>query len=142
MTYFYLTNDSILTFFSSDLVNGSIVDEFKRNGINFFVVSKFFMNFYLLWWFVLFGFFIAVLKKLKNFKDMPLSDWLILFTILYISGISSFISFGHSRFRTAIQIFIILWSADAWLSIAKKLKLLYLSRTKNNFLNPRKNLLM
>lgn len=120
--YFYLANDSIFTFFSDRFSADSILSEFKKNGIDFFVISKFFLNFYLIWWFALAGFIAAVLRKLKNPKEINISEWLILFTMAYIGGISCFISIGHSRFRTAIQAFIILWSAKEWLFISEKIK--------------------
>lgn len=121
--FFYFSNDSIFASFSHDLQHGSMLRQFKEQGLSFQVLSKILLRFYLIWWFVLFGFFIYIFKKLKNPKQANISDWAILFTILYIGGVSAFVSFGFPRFRIAIQVFIILWSATAWVELAEKLKI-------------------
>ncbi|GEM_PF-4623782 len=121
---FYLSNASVLVFLflPSDAFYISVLQQLKQRKVSSQVILKFLLNFYPIWWLVLLGFFLNVMKKIANPRSTQISDWFILATILYIGGIASFISLGYARMRTPIEPFIIMWSVAGWQQISHRIK--------------------
>ena len=120
--FFYFSNDSILTVFFDKMRYGSMLDAFRKGGVSGFTIAKFFLNFYIFWWFVLAGFGVFVGSKIKGIKKTGILETLILLSIFYINGVSVFADFGIPRYRMPIQPLMILCSAYGWYKMCIFLK--------------------
>lgn len=116
--FFFLSNDSILIFYSSIKQDPIFKDLLNYRWKDVF--AKFFLNSYIFYWLILLGFCFNFLMLFSQPKtDILIFNIFILLTIVYIAGISVFVDFGLPRYRSAVQPLMILWSSAGWEKIIK-----------------------
>lgn len=122
LVLFFIANDSILVYFSPELVEMSMTQEIKagrwKRGL-----GKFFLNFYIFHLLIMLGFLIYLAKKSREIMTtLPIFDLLVIVTIAYIAGVSCSADWGLARYRLAVQPLIILMSGYGWCIAIEQLK--------------------